>query len=431
MSYSPTLSIMMDRVAGFSTNSYKLQVLGSSSAGPNQIVRFEMPSNSLIDIRKLAMKFRLAVTGTQHARLGSSVSSIIERVSITVGGTELNSGFSKYNVLHQIKRALMEDDCGENPLNTHPEITRTKSLSTGAAYTAAGGEPATDYVIDNWLGFLGECEPRVLDTSKFAPIQVSITLAPAQAVVVQAAAASTVAEFTTAGNVDATYSLTDIYATIPTLNFASGLYDQMLNAIMAKQGFLEIPYKSYVVYSDVGGSVKWNCASSSLDRIWTATRDVNHNTAKVPVLLDGYNGEFDKVYNYADEKYQSTFYNFPAPASTAGITSQHTINSSLVPQYAMTQMDAAIITKQSVPRKYQSIHGVATMNSNLNCSCLRLNMEGSEGLRIASGLDSRGIALTGIFTLNNLNNQTTPIDVFIETTNTLRVGENLLIEVVN
>ena len=215
MSYSPVISYMMDRISGFSTNSYRLQVLGSATASANQIVRFELPSNSIVDIRKFAMAFKLAVSGAEMTRL-SDVNNIIERVSITVGGTELSSGFSKYNVLHQIKKCLMgEEGC---VLTDHPEIAREKSYNTGVAYLATAGEPAADYRIDNWLSFLGECEPRCLDTSKFPPIQISITLASAQAVVVQAAASSTVTEFvsepTTA---DGDYILTDIYATVPVL----------------------------------------------------------------------------------------------------------------------------------------------------------------------------------------------------------------------
>ena len=428
MSYSPVISYMMDRISGFSTNSYRLQVLGSATASANQIVRFELPSNSIVDIRKFAMAFKLAVSGAEMTRL-SDVNNIIERVSITVGGTELSSGFSKYNVLHQIKKCLMgEEGC---VLTDHPEIAREKSYNTGVAYTAAAGEPAADYRIDNWLSFLGECEPRCLDTSKFPPIQISITLASAQAVVVQAAASASIAEFETEPTTaDGDYILTDIYATVPVLAFNDGLYDGMTEAILQKQGFLEIPYKNYVNFSDVGSSVRWNCSSASIDRIWSATRDPAHTSKQAPVLVEGYNGVYGKIFKFADEKYQSRYMNFPAPASTAGITSQHTINSSLLPQYLMSPMDAALITKQSVPKKYQNNHGLKTMTSNFNAACVRLNLEGSEQLRLASGLDSRSIALQGHLNFNGLNNQNTPIDVFVETTSVLRVGRNLMIEVV-
>jgi len=417
----------MDRIAGFSTNSYRLQVLGSSSAGPNQIVRFELPSNSLVSIRDFALAFKLTVSGDAHARL-SDVNNIIERISITVGGTELSSGFSKYNVLKQIKKCLMGDEgC---VLTDHPEISRAKSYNTGAAYTLNGGEPAADYRIDEWLGFIGECEPRVIDTSKFPPIQISITLASAQAVVVQGALAGTTSQFITEGATNGDYALTDIYSTIPVLAFNSGLYDGMCEAILQKQGFLELPYKNYINFQNVGNSVRWNCSSASIDRIWTATRDLTHNTKKAPVLVEGYDAGYGKIFDYNKEKYQSRYMNFPAPASSAGITSQHRINSSLLPQYAMSPMDSCLLTKQSVPKHYQNKHGLKTMTTNFNASCVRLNLQGSEQLRLASGLDSRSIALQGHFDLNGLDGNDTPIDVFVETTSVLRVGRNLMIEVV-
>ena len=70
------------------------------------------------------------------------------------------------------------------------------------------------------------------------------------------------------------------------------------------------------------------------------------------------------------------------------------------------------------------------MTANFNAACVRLNLEGSEQLRLASGLDSHSIALQGHLNFNGLNNQDTPIDVFVETTSVLRVGRNLMIEIV-
>jgi hypothetical protein len=427
MSYSPVISYMMDRISGFSTNSYKLQVLGSSSAGPNQIVRFELPSNAIVDLRKLAFAFRCTVSGANAARL-SDANNVIERVSITVGGTELSSGFGKYNVLHNIKKALMAED--RDMLTEHPEITRLTSLQTGVDFIDGSGEPSAEYRIDNWLSFIGECEPRNIDTSRFATIQISITLSAAASVVVQGGGRVDVPTFVTPAGVDGDYALTDMYATIPILTFADGLYDGMVSAIMQKQGFLEIPYKNYTNHSDVGSKVRWHAASASVDRIWTCTRDLDYNTVRVPKLVAGYDAVYGRVLKYFNEKYVSTFMNFPAPASAGGITSQHNINSSLLPQYLMSPLDEALLTKQSVPRKYQTDHSLKTMTSNFNCSCIRLNLEDSERLRIASGLDARGVSLNGIYQLYGLDGGDTPIDLFVESTSVLRVGSNMQIEVV-
>ena len=270
-----------------------------------------------------------------------------------------------------------------------------------------------------------------IDTSKFATIQISITLAADAAVVVQGSAKNNPPLFQTATTLlDAAYTLTDMYATIPILTFADGLYDGMVNAIMQKQGFLEIPYKNYTNHSDVGNKVRWHAASASVDRIWTATRDLEYNTVRSPIMVQGYGEMYGKFRAYHNEKYVSHYMNFPAPVSTSGITSQHNINSSLLPQYLMSPMDEALLTKQSVPAKYQNRHGLATMQANSNCSCLRLNLEDSEKLRISSGLDSRGVSLQGCYQLYGTNSSDTPIELFVETTSVLRVGSQLQIEIV-
>ena len=127
MSYSPVISYMMDRLSGFSTSSFRLQCLGSDSASANQIVRFELPTNALVDIRKFSFAVKLAVSGTGKVRL-SEINNIIERVSVTVGGVELQSGFNSYNLLKHIKNVLMsESACA---VSGHPEFVRATSYHT-------------------------------------------------------------------------------------------------------------------------------------------------------------------------------------------------------------------------------------------------------------------------------------------------------------
>ena len=119
---------MMDRLSGFSTSSFRLQCLGSDSATANQIVRFELPTNALVDVRKVSFAVKLAVSGTGKVRL-SEINNIISRVSVTVGGVELQSGFNEYALLKHIKNVLMgESAC---PVSGHPEFARLTSYHTG------------------------------------------------------------------------------------------------------------------------------------------------------------------------------------------------------------------------------------------------------------------------------------------------------------
>lgn len=413
---------MMDRLSGFSTSSFRLQCLGSDSATANQIVRFELPTNALVDIRKFSFAVKLAVSGTGKVRL-SEINNIISRVSVTVGGVELQSGFNEYALLKHIKNVLLgESACA---VSGHPEFVRATSYHTGATVTAK--EPEGEYRVENWLGFLGECEPRVLDTSLLPPVQIAITLAADAAVVTNSAANDTAANFVAESGrtVDGTYSLSNMYATVPILSFSSGVYDGMVEAMIQKQGFLEIPYKNYTMFQDTGNSIRWHASSASIDRLWQCTRAADYQTKQVPILVEGYTS-YDKVLDYDNEKFVHSYYNMPEPAS--GYKAQWLINSSLLPQYQMSALDELTLTKESVPRKFQNKHGLKTMTSNFSASCVRLNLEGSEQLRLASGLDSRGIAITGHYNLTGVGTAK-PVNIFVESTSVLRVGRGLQIEV--
>ena len=67
----------------------------------------------------------------------------------------------------------------------------------------------------------------------------------------------------------------------------------------------------------------------------------------MPILVKGYNAEFPKLLDYAEEKFVSSFYNVPQPPhGSSALTSQWSINNSLVPQYQMSVMDEIELTKR-------------------------------------------------------------------------------------
>ena len=435
MSYSPVISYMMDRLSGFSTSSFRLQALGSDTAVGGQIIRFELPTNALVDIRKFSLAVRCAVAGAGEVRL-SEINNIVQRVSVTIGGVEVNSGFNEYSLLKHVKNVLMgEHAC---PVSGHPEIPRNKLYHTTKASTDLSGvEDPANYRVEGWLGFLGECEPRVLDTSLMPPVQISIFLNNDFAVVSNSLSADTGVNFILpTGDVagqNGTYTLTDIYATVPVLSFSSGIYDNLVEAMMQKQGFLEIPFKNYTTFQDTANSVRFHATSASVDRLWVAPRTASYQIARVPVYVKGYEDDFGKIFDYQNDKYVHSYYDMPLPVTdiedVTAYRAQWSINSSLLPQYQMTALDQITLTKESVPRKYQDKHTLGTMLSNYAASCVRLNLEGSEQLRLASGLDSRGIAVSGLYNIIAGNNNLVPITIFVESTSVLRVGRNQQIEV--
>ena len=50
MSYPPSLSYFLDKLSGYSTNYFRLEAQNSTTASANQIVRFTLPSNALLNL---------------------------------------------------------------------------------------------------------------------------------------------------------------------------------------------------------------------------------------------------------------------------------------------------------------------------------------------------------------------------------------------
>ena len=207
-SYSPQLQYVLNRISGFTTNTFKLQPNGSSEAVAGQIVRIALPQNSLVNFKSFAFHFDAAITGaTAQGRLPPNVGigSLIERVEVTCGGLQIAAGNNFYNVLAAAKQAVMGEMC--DPILGHPEVVRAVSYHSGVnatTNTGALGMDATNvryegkahYVVDKWCGFLGSVAPSIIDLGLLPEFVIQISLA-SNTVCIDAAGDDTTANFTT------------------------------------------------------------------------------------------------------------------------------------------------------------------------------------------------------------------------------------------
>ena len=431
MSYSPQLSYFLDRLSGYSTNTFKLMPQGSSSASANNIIRITLPANSLVNLRSFALHFNAAMTGGTTARLPNKIDSLVERVEVSVGGVQVSSGNNYYNVLCHAVQALTGDTT--DTVLGHPDVVRTTSYHTGA--NAGAQEADAKYCIDSWKGFLGTCEPRILDLSLLPEMVVSIYLADNNVCIDAAGAdlAGGTNPITTAAGAPApVYSLSNIFATIETIGLADGTYDAMVNQMMQQVGFLEVPFKQYVSFHDTHtGNMRFSVATQSLDRIWIAHRSANFSNAGGAVRPSGFNqngnNQYGKTLGYNKEKHISKYFNFPENNATAKYQLQ--LNGALVPQFQASFEEMHQISKNSVPlKKVQKEFGLATQKANYSVQCIRLNLEDSEFSRKISGLDTRGISLNGSY--NITGHTASPVTLFCEVTSTLRIGSGQMVEIV-
>ena len=449
MSYSPSLTYFLDRLQGFSTNIFRLETQNNDTATANKILRFSLPSNALLNMRSFALHFSATTAGTDAgARLPRKIDTLIERVEVTAGGVQLSQGLNYYNVLRHAKDALLGSKtssvCG------HPEIIRDEYyVDATGAITGTGNEvyastnKQAQFTIDQWEGFIGTCEPKIIDAAILPDIVISIYLADNTVLTSSLGvgldgAGST--DITDNGNGAATYELNNIHATIESIGLADAVYDNMVSAMIAQKGFLEIPFKQYVGFNNThSGSTRFSVATQSLDRIWFAFRNTNYGTQAAPNTVVGHivHGSTQGTINSGQfgtskEKYIGPYYEFvePTPSTGTKITYQLQLNGAYYPQFPMTAEEMYSIAKNSTLGQYQEHEmTLEQYKGHFFVGCARLNMPESEFSRTLSGLDTRSISLQGYLNTNNQDGNSNLV-IFCEMTSTLRVGAGRMLEVV-
>ena len=106
MALPANLSYFLSRMQGVSTNYFKIFPNNTGTATPSKILRFELPSNSLLNLRSLQLLFSASTTGTNAGGRLPRAEQLIERYAIYAGGVLLSHGFNQYNVLRTAPRSL-------------------------------------------------------------------------------------------------------------------------------------------------------------------------------------------------------------------------------------------------------------------------------------------------------------------------------------
>ena len=159
------VSFFMQRLQGVSCSTFKCMPQSSDNATSGKIIRFEMPSNSLCNLKNVRFFMNCSTAGA-GASIPNDISSLIERVAVYMGGVLVQNNFQHYNVLKNAKKSLKPSYC--NAALGHPEIVREVSYHNGVTFADAAPEAYADkdqqFCIDNWEGLLGSIEPGIIDT---------------------------------------------------------------------------------------------------------------------------------------------------------------------------------------------------------------------------------------------------------------------------
>ena len=471
--YPPTVSYFARRILGVSTNVYKIEPNGSAdNLGSGQIISFELPTNTLLNLKEIKLLCGAKVTGGTKSRLPNKMHSLIERISVEAGGLTIAQGFSQFNTVQHVKSILSDSPCKTQSLEAsmnHEDIPRTFSSVNNAAVDAGEDYSSeTTFAIGNFVGFLGESSPSIIDTALLPNMVLKIHLATdavcSSSVDIglydNANGAST--GFGVSGSGTPKYTLNKVHLLASVYGIMDGNYDRMIEQKILTEGMLEIPFKNYQTFTDGqhSGSTRFNLGCQSLDRLYAAFRPSDYATGgRHPCImagmkqkpstagLHGYSsgvtdgGSFGSPVDIAQtvgvapfenpafngEKYQANYFRFPKPSGLA--TGQFNINGSLYPQFQAEPADWLAISTEAMDHVPNGIKCKAWWDDNMHIYCVRLNLPDSDKLRILSGLDTRAVNLSGMFTTTGISG-TIPVTVIAEYTSTLRVGAGLQLSLV-
>ena len=463
MSFSPQLVYFLDRLSGFSTNVFRLEPQGSTNSGPNSITRITLPSNALLNTRSFKLHFLASTVAASSVggRLPADISTLVERVEISAGGVQLSQGTNFYNTLVNAKAALMGSRC--DSVTGHSELVRANKFDGNSVGANVGDDEVysgtgTPHVIDKWEGFLGTCEPRILDASILPDLVVSIYWAP-NTVLASCKQNTTNALFTAKpdAGASAVYEIKNIHASIETVALADSVYDNMVAGMIASKGFVEIPFKQYFSFHNTHtGSSRFTVATQSLDRIWMAWRLSSYNTLDAPHAVPGYStaagiaggdaaankaaleslpgllSDYGGVHGTgATEKYITEYQRFKEPnAAGQNLKYQLQLNGAMYPQYMADTEDMYQITKNSLPGPIKYGLTKQQLSDSYFVQCVRLNMPDSEMTRQLSGLDTRSVSLNGYVNTTGTLAEDPNLLNFAECSSSLRVGAGRQLEII-
>lgn len=446
------LSYMMSRVSAVSTQTFKLTPQNSTSASPGQQIRISLPSNTLLNLRSLKLMFaaNTEASSNEGSRLPAKIASLVDRVVLEAGGVTIDGGsLNEYSTLLHAKHALEGDSCGQM---SHPQIVREKSYHSDAtAMTIGNPEQYSDdfdFVMPFDLGFLGSCEPSIIDTSLLPDLTVVIHLHSRD--VISSSSNVTLAAFTTDNaSLDTNYNVTSLRLICECIGLGSGVYDALISRRISETGFVELPFKQYTSTIDShSGVTRFHVSTQSLDRIWAIFRPNDYADRGACVSVKGHktdgstDAEGDDIgkvtydlggtygLNNNNEKYIHKYHNFSGFSSRAGATLQFQLNGSLTPAFPGKPCEWLGMSMDSVEKNGYDIP-IKTFDQYLNnysIVCHRLCLPGSS-TREVSGVDSRSINLQCSLNSTGLASNTNVV-VFCECTSTLQIGPNKQFSVV-
>ena len=434
--YPRSLSHYLNRLSGYNKNTVKLNVLGSTSASQGDIIQVDLPTNSIVDLSSFCWSLRLAYTAeaaSQSMALPQNAEAIIDRLEVQVNGQSLIN-ITNYNTLfHTLLYTTATEDYQRMRKISQSNVGAGNEAKNGQAldYTcddAGHSPPVREHVIDSWLGFLGNSKPNFIDTSLLGNVRIQITLNNGDII------SNTVADAAPALR---NFAITQQHFSVDVISISDGIYDSMIDSMLASGKPIEVPFKNYLSYTHTTGSMNVNMpfsiSSQSIDRLWAIARNSLYNaaTTKTANVAAGPGTDATGT-NYSTLAHP--YFNF---SNRGGTDFQFTVNNTTYPSYSSS--DARDWQKQlrgAIGDQGNMLSGcvptsLAQYTDNYFAFAVSLEHHSGADERFVSGIDTRGASANCMFkSVDGGASGNHQIVVFAELTSILEIKANKVITVI-
>jgi hypothetical protein len=279
------------------------------------------------------------------------------------------------------------------------DLNQKRNILQNAIVSAVPTADTTnkEFMIVNWLGFLGSCQPNYFHTGLVGNIQVKITLAGNECLILPATAST---------SESVGYTLSNISYTVDVISINDGIYMPTLQKWLADGKSFSASYKTYQYFqgnsSDYSNTTNFNPSTSSLDRIIVFFTE---SSAPSGSSLGSYNATTGDNY-YFTKTGGSSIYDW-----------QFNIGGNLYPNYRPTgQGQTYFALQKALTSQYDLVGGVDYDNSaptlsvfaNFWSCAVQLDHGSDGGERYRSGLNFNGNYLGCYFNSNKISTASAP-----------------------
>ena len=418
-----SLAYFAQRLSNVSSNTRQLIALGNESVTPNDTVSFNLPEGAILDLRTLQLKLTGCTTSTSTnpatawVLFPKHIETLIDQVTVSCNGQVISQTPNMYG---QIWKRMADNGFGRDkgPVRNIAQGQRMTVFADEAAELTRTTTAAPlfnlglNYIVSNWLGFLGSAAPPLLFTGALGQVRIDIRFAPASVLY----AVGT-------GGTTPTYAINRAYMTVRTLDL-DGLYYDLLAKRMADSP-LEIHFTSYIATTGNVGSVnqtmRLNVSSGCVDM------------ALATFLRSDYTYNTGSVANLAPNARTTWYFQRGATANFA--TGQYSVNNTLIayPQPPIDIFGEALHILgglDAVGDHDQYMGDMASWLSDFFVHPLCLNVGPTEnGDRLLSSTDARGTQLQIAYTSTGTANNVIPY-LIVVCKSVLKVspGRNIIVE---